>query len=225
MNNPSEHFGIMAVKGYKQPLELVEKRRQTLLAKGRKLKAFCANCGKDLIRANERIKKGNCYCDGKCQMDYEYKNGIRDKHKITMKAHDVMHNLIDKGEWSLQKSENIIKAHKACGSKNYGGTWIEKKMKWALTQLGIQFESQYPIKYGLDTSGRARYYFPDFALVDNRILVECDGKQYHKDRDRDKLRQSRLENLGWRVLRFPGDEIKRNVMACAHKIQSVLPVV
>lgn len=225
MDNPEKHFGEASVKGYKQPRELVERRRQSLLNLHRKLSAFCANCGKELVRANIRIKKGNCYCNGKCQMDYEYKNGIRDPYKTTIKSHEAMHSLIDKGEWSLQKPENIIKGHKACGEKNYGGTWIEKKMGWALIQLGIKFESQYPIKYGLDTSGRARYYFPDFALVDNRILVECDGSQYHKDKNRDNLRQSRLEGLGWRVLRFQGDEIKSNVMDCAHKIQSVLPVV
>jgi len=212
------NLGAAAIKGYKQLPELVEKRRQSLLAKGRKLKAFCANCGQELVRANERIKKGNCYCNGKCQMDYEYKNGIRDPYKTTLKAHEATRELVNNGNHPFQRQENPILANGALGRRNYGKTWIEEKLGWALTQLGIKFESQFPVKYGLDILGRVRYYFPDFALVDNRILIECDGKQWHKSKSKDNLRQSRLEELGWRVLRFPEDEIKSDVMVCANKV-------
>ncbi len=224
MDNPAKHFGGASIKGYKQPRELVEQRRATLLKNHGKTLTPCANCGKEKYHIPSRRKERN-YCSSHCQLEYEYKNGIRDPYKQTMKSHKAMHILIDIGEWSLQQPENIIKGHKACGSKNYGGTWIEKKMNWALSRLGIQFKSQYPIKYGLDILGRAKYYFPDFALVDTRILVECDGVQYHKDKCRDNLRQSRLEELGWRVLRFPESEIKSNVMDCAYKVQSYLSVI
>src|SRR3990167_10675474 len=163
----------IAQTGRKQPESQIRKRQETRQKNHPRLLALCANCGKGLVRTNTRILKGNCYCNGTCQMDYEYNHGIRDKFANTQDSHKEMHVLIDKGEWSLQQPENIIKGHQSCGRKSRGGTWIEKKMNWALSRLGIRFESQYPIKYGLNILGHAKYYFPDFALTDNRILIEC----------------------------------------------------
>ena len=50
----------------------------------------CAYCNKELDRRPCLIKKRNCYCNASCQMKYEYKNGIRDKDKITEKAHEMI---------------------------------------------------------------------------------------------------------------------------------------
>jgi len=49
----------------------------------------CANCGKELKRLPCR-SKGRNYCDNKCQMEYEYKNNIRDGKEIAQKAHEVL---------------------------------------------------------------------------------------------------------------------------------------
>ena len=157
-------------------------------------------------------------------MDYEYKNGTRDPYKITMKSHEAMHTLIDKGEWSLQQPEVHLKSNRTLGYKNYGRTWLEEKLGWALTQLGIKFESQHPVKYGLDILNRPRYYFSDFAIPENNLLIECDGSYWHKDKKRENLRESRLKELGWNVIRFSDTEIKSNLMGCATKIKSWLPV-
>ena len=60
------------------------------------MKTICANCGNEIERKPCRIKERN-YCNGKCQMDYEYKNGIRDKNKIAKKANQVLR------EYSIEK--------------------------------------------------------------------------------------------------------------------------
>jgi predicted RNA-binding Zn-ribbon protein involved in translation (DUF1610 family) len=52
------------------------------------MKTNCANCGKEIERETYRVKKGNCYCNARCQMEYEYKNKIRDKNKTVEKAHE-----------------------------------------------------------------------------------------------------------------------------------------
>ncbi len=182
------------------------------------MKIACANCGKELERESRRALKGNCYCNGKCQMAYEYKNGKRDKYLITQASHKAMHALIDKGEWSLQNPENHIKSNRNLGYKNYGKTWLEEKLGWALTKLGIQFESQYPIKYGIDILNRPRYYFPDFAIPESNLLIECDGSYWHKNKKRENLRESRLKELGWDVIRFSDSEIKSDLMGCADKV-------
>uniref|UniRef100_A0A6M3LTN9 DUF559 domain-containing protein n=1 Tax=viral metagenome TaxID=1070528 RepID=A0A6M3LTN9_9ZZZZ len=218
-------LGADACRGKIQSPELVEKRRQSLLDKGRKLKAFCANCGQELVRANLRIKKGNVYCNGKCQMEYEYKNGIRDPHETTEKAHIATRELVNNGNHPFQNPENIIRGQKACGSKNYGKTWLEEKMGWALNKLGVQFESQYPVKYGVDILNRNRYYFPDFAIPESNLLIECDGSYWHKNKKRENLRESRLKELGWNIIRFSDTEIKSDLMGCADRVRTWLPVV
>ncbi len=213
----------IAQSGRKQPQSQINKREATRLLNHPKILTPCASCGKETYHIPSRRRERN-YCSIHCQLTYEYKNGVRDPYETTMKSHETTRKLINNGNHPFQRTEVHIKAQRECGRRNYGRTWIEEKMGWALTKLGIKFESQSPIQYGLDILGRVRYYFPDFALVDNHILVECDGKQWHSPK-RDNLRQSRLEELGWRILRFPEDEIKNNVMECALKVQSYLPVV
>ena len=48
----------------------------------------CTFCCKELDRPASRVKIKKSYCNAKCQMKYEYANGIRDKNKIVEKAHD-----------------------------------------------------------------------------------------------------------------------------------------
>jgi very-short-patch-repair endonuclease len=78
-------------------------------------------------------------------------------------------------------------------------------------------------------------YFIDLAIRDPRnpnsflLAVECDGATYHSSksaRDRDRLRQQNLENLGWKVHRiwstdwFKND--KRELKLLQQKIDSLL---
>lgn len=47
-------------------------------------------------------------------------------------------------------------------------------------------------------------YFVDFGHPVARIAIECDGKQFHQDRDKDAERQAFIESKGWRVYRLSG---------------------
>jgi very-short-patch-repair endonuclease/ribosomal protein L32 len=215
--------GAIKLRGRKQSQATIDKRRITQ-AKNHPLKLIpCSNCGKLKHHIPSRVKEYN-FCSQHCCATYFYAHGIKDPHKITQNAHKAMHKLLDKGEWSLQKPENIKKGHQSCGSKNYGKTWLEERTGWALNKLGLKFESQYPIEYGLDILNRKRYYFPDFAFPNNMLLVECDGSYWHKG-NRDKIRQVRLNELGWQVVRFTDKEINKDLLGCANKVKSILPVI
>ena len=83
---------------------------------------------------------------------------------------------------------------------------------------------------------------PDFAFPARKIAVFCDGDFWHgynweetkitihshqdfwipkieKNIARDNLVNETLENSGWTVLRFWGNDIKKNLQACADKIE------
>lgn len=73
-------------------------------------------------------------------------------------------------------------------------TSLEKIMFKILENLGIDFEREFPILQ----------YFADFALPTYKVVIECDGEHWHKNKEKDKIRQDKIEAEGWSVLRFTG---------------------
>lgn len=66
---------------------------------------ICTNCGKELKRRPCRAK-GRNYCNSRCQMAYEYANGIRDSKKIMVKFHSIGRELLKKGKHPIQQKES-----------------------------------------------------------------------------------------------------------------------
>ena len=64
-------------------------------------------------------------------------------------------------------------------------------------------------------------YQPDFAIPELKIIIECDGEQYHK-KWRDDLRDKFFREVGWMTLRFKGEEIRKNIDLCITKIKNKL---
>lgn len=53
-------------------------------------------------------------------------------------------------------------------------------------------------------------YRVDFALPDLKVVVECDGKEFHSSEEQieyDRKRDSFLMSKGWKVLRYTGSRI------------------
>lgn len=51
-------------------------------------------------------------------------------------------------------------------------------------------------------------FFVDFANPVAKVAVECDGRHYHIDKEKDAARDARLTELGWTVYRIPGSACK-----------------
>lgn len=69
-------------------------------------------------------------------------------------------------------------------------------MAWCdIRDYNMRMWPQYPI-------GK---YFADFANVERKIVIECDGKQWH-DTEKDAVRDSEMIALGWTVYRITGAE-------------------
>ncbi|MGD9914890.1 MAG: endonuclease domain-containing protein [Rhizobiaceae bacterium] len=72
--------------------------------------------------------------------------------------------------------------------------------------MGLGFRRQLPI------AG----YIVDFVCPDKRMIVEVDGSQ-HADNAADAVRDRRLGELGWTVLRFWNDDVLRDIAGvCQH---------
>ena len=94
-----------------------------------------------------------------------------------------------------------------CGSLYYVKTHhketnLEKKVREWLESKNIEFKTQESI---------GNISVPDFVI--NKVAVYCDGEYWH-DRPRRKYLDgrinTRLEKLGYKVLRFKGNDILKN---------------
>jgi very-short-patch-repair endonuclease len=93
-----------------------------------------------------------------------------------------------------------------------GKSPIERKLYVALKAAGYRVKSQY-------TMGPYRC---DLAITKYKLVIECDGATYHsskqqKDLDRRKTYYIQKKHR-WRVLRFTGSHINRDMAKCMEKI-------
>lgn len=77
-----------------------------------------------------------------------------------------------------------------------GITWefsyIEDIVWGDIRYLGLPLYPQFPVLN----------YFIDFGDPKRKIGIEVDSRQWHKDKEKDKIRQRRIENTGWRIYRI-----------------------
>jgi very-short-patch-repair endonuclease len=73
-------------------------------------------------------------------------------------------------------------------------TPIEYGLWYDIRDCNAVLYPQYPI-------GR---YFADFANPVAKVAIECDGKEFHKNVEKDSKRQSEIESMGWHVYRIAG---------------------
>src|SRR5512138_110704 len=99
---------------------------------------------------------------------------------------------------------------RACYSK-YQTSPLEVAMMGALNRYNLHYVWQHKVLR----------YFIDFALVECKVAIECDGEGWH-DPIRDAIRDEKLARLGWLTLRYTGSEIHAGVDACVEDVLSNL---
>ena len=70
-----------------------------------------------------------------------------------------------------------------------------------------------------------KVYKPDFAFPHLKIAVYCDGWEHHKKKPafhRDRSESRLLQSRGWKVLRFTGTQITRNLNNVVNEILALL---
>jgi very-short-patch-repair endonuclease len=67
-------------------------------------------------------------------------------------------------------------------------------------------------------------YYLDFACEELKLVIELDGGQHndHSAIQRDEVRTARLQQSGWRVLRFWNNEVTENIEGVLISIQHAL---
>lgn len=168
----------------------------------------CALCGKPTLEGE--------YCGNSCAT-----RGA----KKWLKANEGCRRRVLDGVFVLQRPETKVLANRAIASRNYSGSWLERKVGNALRRLGLEPIRSYPIpKTTLDSKGRRRHWFVDYAFPDLKIAIEVDGSHWHSSpeaKDRDGRRQADIEAQGWTVLRFSDVQINADINACAEEVARI----
>lgn len=101
----------------------------------------------------------------------------------------------------------IREMYKSINTKFYNPypiDWTEiftpiERMAWSdIRDYNMKMWPQYPIDR----------FFADFANIEHKIIIECDGKEWH-DKNKDYARDRKLIELGWTIYRIPGTECVR----------------
>lgn len=85
-----------------------------------------------------------------------------------------------------------------------GQTKAESALEPAVAALGRPYRFQHPF-FG-------NHYFVDFALLEDKIIIEVDGKSHNSKaaKDADAVRTTTLEKLGWTVVRCKNEDAVRD---------------
>lgn len=94
---------------------------------------------------------------------------------------------------------------------------IEQIFREALIKHGIKFEEQ--VEIVLDNK---KFSVPDFVIGEAKLIIYCDGTEFHKDPERiimDKQQDRILQAQGFNVFRFSGSEITSSVGKCIDEVK------
>ena len=97
------------------------------------------------------------------------------------------------------------KGQRALAGNRALDTWIEKRVRTFLLDLGFKEGEDFKIKAYVRT--KKTFRFPDFLLPKHKLIIECDGERWHnitEDLERDK----EFHDLGFKVLHLTGKVIR-----------------
>ena len=100
-------------------------------------------------------------------------------------------------EWNAAVSRGVkrhreSRCDRACCLPARSPTSLEYALQMLLEDASLEFEAQ----------KRFGRYVVDAWVPSHKLVFEADGKWWHQDKEADKKRQSELEKIGWKFLRY-----------------------
>jgi len=148
---------------------------------------------------------------------------IKEKHKKSFNRPEVKEKM-RKSHIGKKLSEKTKEKLRFAQIKKMKEQYDNKTIKWCNTDIeilmyeGLLSEGYIIAKqYYIDDIG-----FVDFYLLEYNIIIECDGEYWHNypyGTNNDKKRDKKLKKLGYNLLRFWGNEIKKDLNGCLNKIK------
>lgn len=159
----------------------------------------CVKCGKEFsVHPPARALRQKC-CSYSCSVSNRHREVfLKSAAKTRLKN---IQNGVYKRHGEYMKRGGAVKARLA----NFPPSRFQKEAFDEIKRL-------YPdatMEYTVHTIGGAKLV--DIYIPSKGLIVECDGHYWHKDRQElDEIRQSKVEALGYRVVRIPEKKWKED---------------
>lgn len=144
----------------------------------------------------------------------EVKEKIQKTLLKTYKEHPEIKNKIRKTLLKTYKEHpEILETRKPSGLNQYSKYFssIEKVIAKELNLRRIPFVHNW----------RTGKYFPDFIIFEN-VIIECDGKYWHKDEEKEQRRDHCLYKLGYFIFHLKETRITKNPKECIDMVEMVM---
>ena len=207
----------------------------------------CATCGKEISvadltksqRDRLRMKKPN-YCSIACGRKAMSENGKRlmsnPKLKELLRIKAVQRMTTANPSQDREKIAKALATKKKMGwqpiwvsqpdLKGGNGKFTEpQKILWKkLNKVSKGWEMEQPVSLGKKQNGYPSNYKLDIGNAYYRVGIECDGDSHNsaKIKAKDRKKEKKLEELGWRVLRFSNSEILKDSDSIVTQIMSIV---
>lgn len=128
----------------------------------------------------------------------------------------ILVDKLEEKEYNKFAKEHQRDSPRKYSFKSRGPTDIEILFTKALIDNNISFTSYFPIP--------KTHYVGDFLIKGTKLIVECDGYHHYnkKHQETDKIRDKKISNVGYKVIRFWGHEIFENLDNCIQKLKRSL---
>lgn len=170
---------------------------------------ICQRCGKPKKMKKYQVLHGGKYCSRGCKQgpQIEYNCIVCGKPSKIRPSHFGVRG---GGTYCSRK----------CKFLSYSNTYIEKKMRSLLDDIGLRYEEQVEVRI----AGK-RFFIFDFVIRDRDMIIECDGDYWHsrpRVKEIDKRKNNWCERNGWKLLRFTETMIDNNIRYCRDKILQIV---
>lgn len=199
----------------------------------------CALCGREVIEENytrekwmrmmRKLKKtGRIYCSAECALTWAHRNLTNYTQSEKGRKRKREHNPMSRVE-VRQKVSRALKAknHKPIvrGGNGTGMTKPQQMLFKELKKHKIYTIPELAIKTGQKAgSGYPTCYKVDLGLEELKIGIEIDGLSHNliERRNQDIKKDTFLESLGWKILRFKNKEVLESLDNVTQKIMSII---
>ena len=177
------------------------KKCQFFVYESKRGKLACPQCKKEfLVPPSVALKRK--FCSKKCKDDYE-----RDYVKKRCKNCKIYFFL---PRWELNKGKGTFCSRK-CFQDYNGETSIEALVRRQLQKKSILFQQE----------ARIGKYYADFLVLNQKLIIECDGEYWHRSdfaKKRDLRKDKFLTLKGYNIHRFTEKEIKESKGNCVGRL-------
>jgi very-short-patch-repair endonuclease len=188
---------------------------------------ICQICGKTAHTKNSKFCSKECYAKYKSVVRRGDGNTFFGKHhsnKTKKKISEINHITHSTPEAKIRRSLQNKKYYMLHPEKHPNRTvrnkytTIEKKIKSFLDtflkeNIDYEYNKCIHVKNGI--------LFPDF-IIKEKLIVEADGQYWHKDTEKENLRDSKLIYAGYIILHLKEKEINDNFEEVKEKIKNAI---